>query len=154
MGQITKLWVHPTSLKIKTVEKLFKLCFCLLILFWVEISGKLDHTGGERAHKTQKGFHGWWVHKYLKHFTLTTTNAILMKLTAIMYLYKIIRQKIRGITHRELECINKKHLRMRKNQFFGLICKFFLDYIKIHNMCDILSCTASLVNLLYKLGLI
>ena len=122
LGQITKHWVRPTSLKIKIVEKLFKLCFCLLILFLVKISGKLDHTVGERAQKTQKGFHGWWVHKHLKNFTLTTTNAILMKPTTIMYLYKTICRKIRGITHRELEGINKKHLRMRKNQFFGLIC--------------------------------
>ena len=45
------------------------------------------------------------VRKTLEIFNLTTTNAILMKLTTIMYLH---------------ESVNRKALRAR-NSFFGLI---------------------------------
>ena len=67
--------------------------------------------------------------KTLKTFNLTTTNAILMKLTTIMYLQ---------------ESVNRKPLRAR-NSVFG-----FLDYIKNRHICHALPFIASLVKFLYK----
>ena len=51
----------------------------------------------------------------LKILYLTNTNAILMKLARTMYLPKIFDlAKNWGINQRASECVNKKHLRIRK----------------------------------------
>ena len=50
----------------------------------------LDHTGGVRAQKPRKKDYfvdAESVHKTLEIFNLTTINAILIKLTTIMYLH-------------------------------------------------------------------
>ena len=59
------------------------------ILSLLRISPKLDPLGDERPKKTQKGhFMGAeCVPKTRKIFNLTTTNAILMKLTTTLYLH-------------------------------------------------------------------
>ena len=74
----------------------------------MRISAKLDHIRGIRAQKPPKK--GYFVdaesvRKTLEIFNLTTTNAIMMKLTAIMY-------------H---ESVNRKALRARNFFFEGLI---------------------------------
>ena len=74
----------------------------------MRISAKLDHIRGIRAQKPPKK--GYFVdaesvRKTLEIFNLTTANAILIKLTTIMYLH---------------ENVNRKALRVR-NSFFGLI---------------------------------
>ena len=79
------------------------------VLPLVRILAILDHIGVVRAKKPLKKRYfvdAKSVRKtYAKIFNLTTTNAILMKLTKIMYLY---------------ESVNRKTLRAR-NSFFGLI---------------------------------
>ena len=78
------------------------------VLPLLRISAILDHIWRVRTQKTsQKGqFRGCWtVRKILDIFNLTTTNAILIKLTTIMYFH---------------ESLNWKALRVR-NSFFGLI---------------------------------
>ena len=67
------------------------------------------------------------IHKTLKALNLRTTNAILMKLTAIMYLHW---------------SINGKPLRS-KNPVFWRNVNEFLDYIKIRHKCHTLLCAAS-----------
>ena len=67
------------------------------------------------------------IHKTLKALNLRTTNAILMKLTAIMYLHW---------------SINGKPLRS-KNPVFWSNVNEFLDYIKIRHKCHTLLCAAS-----------
>ena len=74
----------------------------------MRISAILDHIGGVRAQKPPK--RGYYleaesVRKTLEIFNLTTANAMLKKLTTIMYLHEIV---------------NRKALRAR-NSFFGLI---------------------------------
>ena len=59
------------------------------------------------------------VRKNLKTFNLTTTNAILMKLTTIMYLH---------------ESVNWKPLRARNSVFWRNVYEF-LDYIKNRHIC-------------------
>ena len=59
------------------------------------------------------------VRKNLKTFNLTTTNAILMKLTTIMYLH---------------ESVNRKPLRARNSVFWRNVYEF-LDYIKNRHIC-------------------
>ena len=70
--------------------------------------------------------------KTLKTFNLTTTNAILVKLTTIMYLY---------------ESVKRKPLR---NSVFWRNVYEFLDYIKNCHICHALPFVASLVKFLYK----
>ena len=77
------------------------------VLPLLRISAILDHIGGVRAQKPPKK--GYFVdaesvRKTLEIFNLTTTNAILMKLTTIMYLH---------------ESVNRKAIRV-KNSFFWL----------------------------------
>ena len=62
----------------------------------------LDNIGGVRAQKSPKK--GYFVNAESVRKTLETTNAMLMKLTTILY-------------H---ECVNQKALRAR-NSLFGLI---------------------------------
>ena len=70
--------------------------------------------------------------KTLKTFDLTTANAILMKLTTIIYLY---------------EHVNRKPLR---NSVFWRNIYEFLDYIKNRHICHALPFIVSLVKFLYK----
>ena len=50
--------------------------------------------------------------KHLKIYNLTTTNAILMKLTTIMYLNEIFHSaKNWGVSHRAWESVNRKPLK-------------------------------------------
>ena len=69
------------------------------------------------------------VRKTLKTFNLATTNAILMKLTTIMYLH---------------ESVNRKPLRVKNSVFWRNVYEF-LDYVNNRHICH-----ASLVKLLYK----
>ena len=72
------------------------------------ISAILDYIGGVRAQKPSKKYYfvdAKSVRKTLEVFNLTSTNAMLMKLTMIMYLHENVSQKaIRAI-----------------NSYFGLI---------------------------------
>ena len=74
------------------------------------------------------------VRKTMKTFNLTTTNAILMKHTTIMYLH---------------ESVNLKPLIARNSVFWRNVYKF-LGYIKNHHICHALPSVASLVKFLYK----
>ena len=71
-------------------------------------SAILDHIGGVRAQKPPKKDYfvdAESVSKTLEIFLLTTTNAILMKVTTIMYLH---------------ESVNRRVLRARNSFFFWL----------------------------------
>ena len=108
------------------------------VLPLVRISAILEIFGGVRTRKPPKKGHfvdAESVRKALKIFNLTTTNAILMKLTTIMYLH---------------ESVNRKALRAR-NPVFWLNFLEFLDYIKNCHASHALRCIASLVKFLYKL---
>ena len=70
--------------------------------------------------------------KTLKTFNLTTTNAILIKLTTIMYLYESVKRKP-----------------LRNSVFWHNVYEF-LDYIKNRHIYYALPFVASLVKLLYK----
>ena len=73
------------------------------VLPLVKNSAILDHVGGVRAQKPPKK--DYFVDAESVRICDTDTNAILMKLTTIMYLH---------------ESVNRKALRAR-NSFFGLI---------------------------------
>ena len=73
--------------------------------------------------------------KTLKTFDLTTTNAILMKLTTIIYLYG---------------SVNRKPLKPLRNSVFWCNVYEFLDYIKNRHICHALPFIVSLVKFLYK----
>ena len=100
----------------------------------------LDYIWGSKGPNTsQKGLiAAESVRKTLKTFNLTTTNAMLMKLTTTFYLHK---------------SVNRKALRAR-NSIFWLNLQEFLDYIKNGHICHTLPCVASLVKFLYKLDYI
>ena len=74
------------------------------------------------------------VRKTLKTFNLTNHNAILMKLTTIMYLH---------------ESVNRKPLRARNSAFCRDVYQFF-GHIKNPHICHELPCVASLAKFLYK----
>ena len=74
------------------------------------------------------------VRKTLKTFDLTTTNAILMKLTTIVYHYKSVK---------------RKPLRAKNSVFWCNVYEF-LDYIKNHQICHALPCVASLVKFFHE----
>ena len=73
------------------------------ILPLVRISAILDHIVRARTQKLPNRTISWMLNRFAKMFNLTATNAILMKLTTIMYLH---------------ESVNRKALRARK--FFFL----------------------------------
>ena len=99
----------PLFHKYSNPSKNFQTVFLFArVLPLVRISAILNHIGGVRVQKPPK--RGYFldaelVRKTLEIFNLTTTNAILMKLTTIMYLH---------------ESVNRKALRAR-DSFFGLI---------------------------------
>ena len=100
------------------------------ILPLVRILAILDHIWGSKDPKTFQNGHfmdAESTRKTLKTFDLTTTNAILMKLTTIIYLYG---------------SVSRKPLR---NSVFWHNFYEFLDYIKNHHICHALSFIVSLV---------
>ena len=108
----------------------FKQRCCLLEYYlWCEFQQYGTIFGGV----TQKGpFHGCWIDtKSLRTFNLTTANAILMKLTMILYLH---------------ESVNKIPIRARSLVFWGNVYEF-VDSIKNHHICHALTFVASLVKL-------
>ena len=121
--QKCKLWIHLFFMKTQLLQIFFKQCFWFAkVLPLVRLSAILEHILESKYPKTsQKGpFNGCWlVRKTLKAFNLTASNAILMKLTTIMYLH---------------ESVNRKPLRAR-NSFFWRNVYEFLDYIKNHYIC-------------------
>ena len=84
--------------KSRILQKFFKQCFCWLeyLLPLVRISVILDHIRGARTQKPPKK--GYFVdvesvRKNFEIFNLTTTNAILMRLTTIMCLHENVNCK-------------------------------------------------------------
>ena len=65
--------------------------FARVLLPLVKISALLDNILANKGPKNPRT--GELVRKTLKTFNLTTTNAILMKLTSIMYLHKNVNRK-------------------------------------------------------------
>ena len=98
----------------------------------MRISAILAIFAGVRVQKPPKKGHfvdAESVSKTLKTFNLTTTNAIRMKLTTIVYLH---------------ESVNRKLLRSRNSVFWCNVSEF-LDYIKNHHICHALPCVESLI---------
>ena len=83
--------------KCSNPSKMFQTVFLLdTLLPLVRISAILDHIGGLRAQKTPKKSYfvdAESVCKTLEIFNFPT-NAILMKLTTIIYLHKSVNQKV------------------------------------------------------------
>ena len=106
----------------------FKQRCCLLEYYlWWEFQQYWTVFGGAIQ---KRPFHGCLIDtETLRTFNLTTTNAILMKLTMIMYLH---------------ESVNKKFLRARSLVFWGNVYKF-IDFIKNHRICHALPFVVSLV---------
>ena len=95
---------HKYSNPSKKFQTVF---FFARVLPLVRLLAILDHIGGVKTQKTSnKGYFldAESVRKTLEIFNLTTTNAILMKLTTIMYLH---------------ESVNRKALRVR-DSFFSI----------------------------------
>ena len=82
--------------------------FFARVLPLVRISAILDFIWGSKDPNTSQKEH-WMLNRYAKLLNLTTTNAILMKLTTIMYLH---------------ESANRKAL-IARNSVFGLISRNF-----------------------------
>ena len=104
----------PLFHKYSNPSKISQMFLFARVLPQVRISAILDHLEEVRAQKPLKK--GYFVDaelvlKMLEIFNLTTTNAILMKLTTIMYLH---------------DSVNRKALRAR-NSFF-----FFFGLIQLH----------------------
>ena len=111
--------------------------FFVRVLILVRISAILDYIWGSKGQKPpKKGYfiNAESVRKTLETFNLTTTYAILIKLTTIMYLH---------------ESVNRQPLRARSSVFWRNVYEF-LDYIKNRHICHALTCVASLVKFLYK----
>ena len=86
------------SWKLESFNFFFKQCFCLIgyYLCW-ELRQYRTILRGVRGQKPRKKGHFVdveSVRKTLKTFNLTTTNAILMKLTTIVYLHKSVNRKL------------------------------------------------------------
>ena len=89
---------------------------------------------GVRTQKPSKKDHFVDAESTRKSFNLIATNAVLMKLTTIMYLH---------------HSVNRKSLRARNSIFWHNVYEF-LGYIKNHHICHALPFVASLVMFLYK----
>ena len=113
----------------------FQTMFLFVRVLLMRILAILDHIWGSKGPKIsqKRPFHGYWIGTQNIENNLTTTNAILMKLTTIMYLH---------------ESVNRKPLRAR-NSIFWRNSYEFLDYINRH-ICHVLTCVASLLKFLYK----
>ena len=93
---------HKNSNPSKT-SKSFNNCLCLLEYYlWWEFRQYRTIFGGSRARKPPKKAILWMLNWHAKLFNLTTTNAILMKFTTIMYFH---------------ESVNRKALRARNSVF-------------------------------------
>ena len=132
LDQKWKLWVLLFFTKTEILQIFLKECFCLLEYYlWWEFLQYHIIFGGVRAQNLPKRA---VVRKTLRTSNLTTTNAIVMKLTTIMYLHEnVIRKPLRA-----------------KNSVFQRNVYEFLDYIKNHHISHALPCVASLVKFLYK----
>ena len=118
LDQKYELRVRLFFIKTQILQFFFKQCFCLLEYYFRWIFWQYWIIfGAVRAKKPPTKSHfmaAESVRKTLKTFNLTTTNAILMKLsTIIMYLH---------------ESINRKPLRARNSVFWRNVYEF-LDYI-------------------------
>ena len=120
------------------LQVFFKQCFCLLEYYlWWEFRQHWTIFVGVRAQKPSRKGHIMdteSLRKTLKIFNLTSTNAILMKLTTIMYFHK---------------SVNRKPFRARNSIFWRNVYEF-LDYIKNRHICHALPFVASLLKFLYK----
>ena len=92
-----KLWVHLFFMKTQIIQIFFKECLLFRrVYLWRELRQYSTKFGGVMAQKPSKKDHFMEAEstlKTLKTFNLTTTNAILIKLTTIMYLYESVNQK-------------------------------------------------------------
>ena len=88
----------------------------------MRISAILDHIGVRAQKPPKKGYFvdAKAVRKALKMFNLTTANAIVMKLTTIMYLH---------------ESVDRKAFRAR-NPFFSLIASLVRLFYKLDDIWD------------------
>ena len=112
VGSKVLLWVRPLSINNWTLKKFFKQYFCLL-----ENVDNIGPSWGSKGPRTsQKGlFRGCWIDtQNFGNFNLIITDAILMKLTTIMYLH---------------ESVNRKALRVRNSFYFIIIFFFWLNCI-------------------------
>ena len=86
----------------------------------------LTAFGGVMARKPSRSSLQWQfllLRKHLKIHNLATTNAILMKLTTIMYLHETFHlAKNWGVTHRVQEAVNEKPL--KKSQKTSFLAQF------------------------------
>lgn len=109
LDQKGKMWVRLVLLKIHIFQRFFKHCFRLLIYYlWSKLQQNRTIFGGLKAQNHLKNglyMKADLVCKALKIYNLVTTNAILMKPIAIMYL-----QWSRN--SRNVSGINEKSLRM------------------------------------------
>ena len=100
-----QLWVRPISAQTLNFERLLRdYLFLMKYVPQVEISTNLSHISAERAQKPPKRGHfmdAALPRKHLKIYNLTTTNAVLMKLTTIISLHKtFILAEDWGVTRR------------------------------------------------------
>ena len=112
-------------------------CYLLEYYLWWEFRQYWTIFGEVRTQKLPKKSHFGNVEstrKTLKYFNLTIANALLMKLTTIMFLH---------------ESVNWKPLRARNSVFWRNVFEF-LDYIKNRHICHTIPFVASLVKYLYK----
>ena len=140
LGQKCELLVLLFSMKTWILQRNFQtVFFSATVLPLVTISAKLNHIWESKGPKTsQKGYFmdAELVDKTLKIFNSTTTNAILMKITTIMYSHESVKQK---------------PLRAR-NSVFWLNIQEFSEVIKNRHICYVLPCIASLLTFLYILN--
>ena len=96
------------------------------------------------------------IQKTLKIFNFTTTNAILVKLTADIYPNKVFHlPKCWGVTHRVQEGMNKKTYQSEpKNQLFDLVLTISLYFNKKCSKFDASLCMSSLVKISNKINII
>ena len=123
----------PFPKKLAFFEDSWKTAFLSLALPLVKISAKSDNIWESKGPKNPKRgpCHGCWIStKNVEIFILTTTNAILMKLTMITYLHKIFNfPKSWGVTHQAKEGINEKPHRISQKVIF---CLNFKEVLKLH----------------------
>ena len=126
-----------------------KILKALFLFPWIlTVVKTLAIFGGVRVQNLpKKGYFmdAWIGTKNFKIYNLTTKNAILTKLTTIIYLYETFHlQKKLGRNSQGVRRHNWKTSESKsENQFFGLISWNFQDFTKNCNM----SCTSLLVQI-------
>ena len=114
-----KFWVSFCFCK-NLIFQNFSNTLCLLKYYlWCKFQQDRTIFGGVRAQRplppssTKSHFMDAALpEKHLKIYNLTTTNAILMKLTTIMYLHETFHSaKNWGVSHRVWEGVNRKSLK-------------------------------------------